>query len=450
MSLEFPNNRKELSDRMKNDVRAELGQNSNPFLRNSALGSLIFGMAGRIFDFFSQLKFLLLNMFPDTATGDFLVRWGSYVKIGKLAASNAAGTISIAGELQFPNPHFVPEGTPFQSSTQAQYISTAQSVVIQQIIPIQQLNRSGQEVTAKTNGAHPFAPGIIVDILGAIEGDYNGSFTIIRVPFADEFVYNITTAPPTPATGVIEARSILAQVPLESIDFGTSANLAAGESLALITPVVGVDNAGTVQFDGIVGGEDVESDELFRSRILDRYQNPVSFYNVAQITQKVKTLAGVTRVIVQEITPEPGDITVFFLKDNDDNIIPNESERVLAKKKIFEIKPAHVDGGDPEIPPSGSIILPPLGTLLITFAFTALDPNNASMQQAIINNLRQLFRGGNNIGEDMPAFVYECVIADSFDNTGQKIKSFTLNQPQGIISVGQDTIAILDKVTFNF
>ena len=80
MSIIFPRNRKEVSDRAKTDVQAELPQ-SNPFLRNSHLSATIAGYAGRVFDFFLQLKELVRQMFPDTADGDFLVRWGEYVNI---------------------------------------------------------------------------------------------------------------------------------------------------------------------------------------------------------------------------------------------------------------------------------------------------------------------------------------------------------------------------------
>lgn len=441
MSLEFPKNRKEITDRMKNDVRAELGKNSNPFLRNSALGSLIFGMAGRIFDFFSQLKFLLLNMFPDTATGDFLVRWGSYVKIGRLAASIATGKMSIEGTDSLPRPS-IPDSTPFQSNTQAQYISIGDALVIPQITVILSLIRSGSVVTAKTNEIHALAPSMTVLIKGALEIEYNGSFEITGVPASDEFTYEITTAPPSPATGSIEASSTFADITVESVDFGTVANLDVGAVLSLINPIAGVNNSGNVQFEGIAGGEDIENDELFRERILERYQNPVSFFNVAEIQQKVKTLSGVTRVIVQEITPVPGAITVFFLKDNDPSIIPTAVERELAKEKILEIKPAHVDPND--------IHVPPLAVQPILFAFADLVPNTASLQAAITANLRQLFRGGNNIGENMEEFVYRCVIADSFDNAGIKVKSFSLSSPIGTIIVPADSIAIFDDATFNF
>jgi len=453
--IEFPKNRKEITNRMKNDVRAELGPNSNPFLRNSALGSLIFGMAGRIFDFFSQLKFLLLNLFPDTATGSFLERWGSYVKIGRLPASIAEGKITIGGVFQLPAP-IIPDGTVFQSTTQEQYISIGTSVVAELEIIIIELTQSGGIATAKTSGTHPFAAGINpVTISGAIETDYNGTdITITGVPALDEFTYNIAGNPPSPATTAtsIEAKFSGAQVTLESEIFGEAANLGNGETVALGTPLAGVENSGFVQFEGISGGADVEDDASFRARILDRYQNPVSFFNVAQIEQKVKTLDGVTRVFVQEITPTAGDITVFFVEDNQDGtIIPSLTDRQRAKEKIFEIKPANVDGGSLSDPADGDIKLPALAPKIINFVFIALDPDDSpSLKDAIKNNLDAFFRGENNVNENISQSEYECTINDSFDNAGKKVKSFTLSSPTGDIVVGVGEIAVLGSVSFNF
>ncbi len=450
VSIEFPKNRKEITDRMKNDVRAELGENSNPFLRNSALGSMIFGMAARIFDFFSQLKFLLVNMFPDTASGSFLERWGSYVKIGRIPASGAEGFITINGSVAGTE---IPNATQFQSSTQVQYSSEGASVVFDLLIPLgTTITRVGNDAIVQTSLPHGLASNIRVTISGVDQPEYNGTF-VITVTDVDQFTYVVTGNPATPATGIITIATTIAQVKLISVDFGEASNLGGGEAVTLTTPIVGVNNSGFVQFDGIVGGENSEDDADLRDRILDRYQNPVSFFNVAQIEQKVKTVAGVTRVFVQEITPEPGAITVFFVKDNDPSIIPDTIDRRRAKIAIFEIKPAHVDGGpitpvDSFDPSLGDIKVPPLKEKKIDFAFISVTPDTESLRQAITNNLDQLFRRENNIGEPISQFAYECAIFNSFDDAGDKVTAFQLSAPAGDIIVEPDEIATFGIVTF--
>lgn len=443
MTIEFPKNRKEITDQMKIDVRSELGPNSNPFLRNSALASLIFGAAARIFDFFSQLQFLLKNMFMDTATGSFLERWGSYVGIGRIPASVAEGFITIEGTLG----SVIPNATAFQSTSQVEYTSSGESVVADPKLSVSSIILVGSEAVVVTETPHNYASGITVTITGADQFAYNGSF-VVTVTDVSQFTYAVTGTPVTPATGTIKATALSAQVKLISIDFGESANLNSGESVSLTTPIIGVDNTGFVQFDGIVGGENIEDDASLRNRILDRYQNPVSFFNVAEIEQKAKTVAGVTRVFVQEITPEPGAITVFFVKDNDTNIIPVLIDRQRVKKAILEIKPGHVFGGSVEDPDSGDIHVPVLIDLKVEFVFSAVDPDTPSLRESIIKNLDQVFRGSNQVGVNISKFTYQCAIFDSFDDAGNKVKSFTLSFPTTDIIVASNEIATLGSVIF--
>lgn len=460
MPIEFPKNRKEITDRIKNDVRAELGPKSNPFLRNSALGSLIFGMAGRIFDFFSQLKFLLINLFPDTATGSFLERWGSYVKIGRLAASTATGKISINGEVLIPTPHIIPVGTEFESSSQFKYSSLGKAIVIDVSSSVAQITRAGETATVKTKQPHPFSAGLEITIIGADQVEYNGTFIVTSVSEFDVFTYEIVGAPPPVASGTIFATSKMAEVTIQSVEFSSATNLDGGESVSLVTPISGVNNQGFTQFAGITDGSNEEEDDEFRARILDRYQNPVSFFNVAQIEQKVKTLHDVTRVFVQgpesdiPIPPPPGQVIIFFVNDNLPTIIPPLSQVREAKLKVFEIKPAHVFGGkvdEPNFDPTdGDIIFPPLFVTHVDFIFLSLKPDSPSMRDAIKRNLEQFFRGENNVNEDISEATYTCVIQDSFDDARQTIKEFSLQTPNGPIVIGQSGIATLGNIIFQF
>jgi len=451
MSIEIPDNRKEITDRIKNDIRAQLPQ-SNPFLRNSFIGALAFGLSGRVFDFFLQLQVLETEMFMDTATGQFLERWGSYKNIFRKAATIAEGPITIGGT---PG-SVIPNGTDFQTQDQTLYTSNGTVEIKDLNRDISILTRIGQIVTVITETPHEYATGLAVIISGADQPEYNGQFTIISTG-EDTFTYGIIGTPVTPATGSLKAEFTGITVSLESQDFGQIANQESGTSLTLTTPIAGVDSAGFVQFSTISGGEDLESDEDLRNRIIDRYQNPVSFYNVAQIEQQVKTVAGVTRVLVREAFPLPGDITVFFTKDNDPTIIPTLTDRRLAKAAVLEIKPAHVlagtvNGSDPTgliDPASGNVIFPVLRSKVIDFIFTVFVPDSSSLREAVKANLVQLFKEQNPIGSSMSQFLYQCAVFEAFDDTGSKVTDFELSTPNGDIEVDNDEIAVLGNVIFN-
>ena len=96
----------------------------------------------------------------------------------------------------------------------------------------------------------------------------------------------------------------------------------------------------------IGGGTDQETEESLRARMLGRIQNPVAHFNVAAITEKAKVIPGVTRVFVQEVTPAIGQVTTYFMRDNEISPIPTGSEVTKVKDSILEIKPANTASTD--------------------------------------------------------------------------------------------------------
>lgn len=114
----FPSSRKEVSDRAKTDVQSQL-VDSNPFLKNSFLGAIVVGFSGRIFDLYLQLKELVKQSFPNTATGDFLVRWAEWVKLSRNPATVAEGDIIVTGTIGT----VIPINTKFISKESVEYNS---------------------------------------------------------------------------------------------------------------------------------------------------------------------------------------------------------------------------------------------------------------------------------------------------------------------------------------
>lgn len=435
MSIQFPENRKEISDRAKSDVQAEL-PDSNPFLENSYLGAIVSAFAGRIFDFYLQLKELIKQMFPDTATEDFLLRWGEYVGLSRNPATSAEGQIVATGTAS----SVIPNGTVYQNTDGLQYITQASKTIENISQSITSLTRSGSLVTAITASDHDLATGLLATIAGAAETDYNGSFTLTVVD-ATTFTYDITGTPSTPATGSPTVDFDGALLDIQSSGTGQSFNLLGGASVTLFSPIAGIDNAAFVTFGEIGGGTDIESDTDLRARIIDRYANPIALFNVSAIENQAKLVAGVTRVFVEEITPFPGAVTIYFTRDNDDNIIPAASEVAEVKAKILEIKPAHTEDSD-------VVVLAPTG-ITTNFIFTALSPNTSTMQTAIIASLEVLFEESTSVSEDLLEVAYEAAIFQTIDpETGNQVSNFTLSTPSGNISIASGELPVLGSVTF--
>lgn len=294
MALNIPTNRRAVKQQAQTDVQNTLPE-SNPFLANSYLDAIITATSGRAYDIYLQIQEVLKQMFPDTSDGVFLERWGSYVNVLRRPATQATGSVTATGTVG----SVIPIGTQLRTSDGLLYESLQSATIVAQTLNIDQLTRTGSLAIAETASPHLLTSGQTVTISGADQAEYNGSYTI-NVTSAQEFTYTIVGAPVTPATGTIIASSNFASVSLRSIDYGSSLNQTANTPLIFSTPVVGVSNTARVQFSGIGGGANQETDEQLRDRILFRYQNPVSLFNENAIIVRAREVPGVTRVFVEK------------------------------------------------------------------------------------------------------------------------------------------------------
>ena len=293
MAIELPETAIEIDNRSKADVQRELAT-SNPFLKNSWLGAIVTSTSNRIFDFYLQLKEAIKQNFPDTATGDFLVRWAAIWGKQKTAATKATGNVVATGTAT----SVIPIATVLTGS-KGNYTSTAAATLSAQVLSVTGITRSGQTATATTASNHGLANNVPVTIAGAVETEYNVSLAAITVTALNQFEYQVTGSPATPASGTITASATFGNVPIASDDFGADFNLAAGEEVTLQSPIAGVDDTLTVDFGEVGGGTDEETDASLRNRTLDRIQNPIDHFSDSDITDKAKEINGVTRVFVE-------------------------------------------------------------------------------------------------------------------------------------------------------
>lgn len=113
---------------------------------------------------------------------------------------------------------------------------------------------------------------------------------------------------------------------LTADDTGTAGNLAAGETLRLISAVSGIDAEATVAGDGLTGGAAQESDDRLRQRLLDRIQNPPHGGSEADYKQWARDAhPDVTRVWVAPHKPDIGEVTLRLVCDGLAEIIPTQA-----------------------------------------------------------------------------------------------------------------------------
>lgn len=389
MALEIPETALEVENRAQTDVQRELPE-SNPRLKNSWLLALVTGYSNRVFDFYLQLLEAIKQNFPDTATGSSLEQWADIFGKQRQAATSAMGNCVATGTAT----SIIPLFTALDMAGQSYITISTATIAVQSIGVVSPIGiaRSGTTATVTTLNDHNLSNNVLVTITGADQTEYNLTDTEITITGLDTFEYQVVGTPVTPATGTILIGFTSASVSIQSDGFGIDQNLDAGELLQLQSPLAGVDDTLGVDFGTIGGGTDQELDAGLRDRLLERIQNTVAHFNEADIIDKAKEVAGVTRVFVEpsgtiigtaEVTEivrnttiatvtlaAPQDlnsgqsVTITGAAQGDYNVVG--APIIVENTTIFH----YVVAGSPITPATGTIestFIIPLGTLQIYF-----------------------------------------------------------------------------------
>jgi len=437
MPLNIPENAQSVENRSKVDVQNSL-PSSNPFLPNSWISALISAFTNRIFDFYQNLNEAMIQSFWDTSTDDFLDRQASWFGVSRKEATQGTGNIVVTGVLAT----VVPASTQFETIGGKIYTTDILKTIITNPLSVNSITYVGLIATVITDIEHNMASGNSVLITGAIETAYNGTFPVTVVN-EFEFFYTLASTPTaTPGTGTIIANHSSALVPVSSLLYSSEENLDSGEKLTISTPITNIDDDAYVDSDGLRGGTDIEVDEIFRQRFLDKVGSPVAHFSENEIHQKALEIEGVTRVFVNAVTPNIGQVTVYFVRDNDLTIKPDAGEITEVKDKILEIKPANISD-------DSVIVVGPTTVIDLDFTFASITPDTTTMRQAIEDNLDLMFKTIAGVGFDLPENDYVSAINGTIDPiTGQRLESFSLTSPSGIQAIADDNILILGAMNF--
>jgi len=433
MALNFDSLRT-IIERVRSDIRNYL-PGSDPTIVGSFLRAIADSLSGRIYDLQLLLQQVLDQAFPQTATGIYLGRWGQYQGLSQLPATVSSGQIVITGIAG----SVVPTNTLFTNAEGLQFeVQLGVSLVLNTFV-ITTITRSGSTATA-TRAGHNLATGMTINISGAVETEYNGSF-VVTVIDADTFSYTVSGTPATPATGTISGSFTGAIATVESVDAGQSSNLDSGGVLTISETLTGVNSLAYVRLDGLTGGADEETEDAFRERILRARANPVANFNPAAIEKKALEISGVTRVFIKIVTPSVGDVTIYFLRDNDINPIPSATEITKVRDSILTLLPATSD-------PSNVYVLAPT-PVVTNFTFSAISPDTPTMRAAIIANLEAFYQDTIKFETTITTDKYRAAIIETQDTeTGEFLDSFTLTTPSANITIGSGEIGRLGTVSF--
>jgi uncharacterized phage protein gp47/JayE len=131
-----------------------------------------------------------------------------------------------------------------------------------------------------------------------------------------------------------------AAVPTQAVAAGSSGDCAIGLELSLTTSIVGVASVTTVASPGLVGGFDAEDDEALRTRVLDRWREPVLGGAAADFVTWALEVPGVTRAWCYPTLLGPGTVGVSFAVDDAAyGPIPLSSDVDLVREHLDLLRP---------------------------------------------------------------------------------------------------------------
>ena len=107
---------------------------------------------------------------------------------------------------------------------------------------------------------------------------------------------------------------------------GTVGNATAGTALSFISPVAGVNSAAVVASGGLTGGNDAETNEQLRARLLQLIRKRPQGGSAADFETWTLEVPGVTRVWVYRNWMGPGTVGITFVMDGRENIFPTNDD----------------------------------------------------------------------------------------------------------------------------
>lgn len=216
-----------------------------------------------------------------------------------------------------------------------------------------------------------------------------------------------------------------------ALEAGEAGNFATGQPIFLLSPIAGVQSTATTATK-LEGGVDVESDERLLARLLARIQQPPHGGAASDYELWALEVAGVTRVWVYPLQMGAGTVTVLFVCDEDDDIIPSPA-------KVAEVQ-AYINARAP-VTAEVFVAAPIADPLAMTIKLT---PNTTTVQNAVRAELADLIdRDSAPGGTILISRLREAVSLAAGENNNQIVT------PTVDVTHAAGHMAILGTLTFS-
>lgn len=292
-------------------------------------------------------EYLFKQFFPQTSNYNTLKEFhGNTWGVLPYTATPATGYVIFTGT----EGASIMQGT--EINTNGQNYSTERTVVISRnTIKVKSLTASQSKATVILAQDFKTASGMtIAKIYGANEEQFNKENFKITTISTDSFTYEVSSEAPNTATGDIFVDIISASVMVTSNNKGENQNLINGTQLSLNIPKADVDDNCYVYYDGITGGKNAESEEDFRSRVINRIRGIPQGWNRSNIIITIQNfqygrysdaLYFIPRAEKTDGTKQSGYSTIYMLKKDLSVLSTTESNDIkkYLEETIYKINP---------------------------------------------------------------------------------------------------------------
>ena len=179
----------------------------------------------------------------------------------------------------------------------------------------------------------------------------------------------------TTADAIVAAPS--ATAPVAGVVAAAAGNRATGQTLSLVSPVVGVQTSALA--GELSGGADIETDDALRARLIARIQQPPQGGASYDYESWALEVEGVTRAWVYPQDLGLGTVTVRFVRDNDASLIPDVGEVAAVQ--------AYIDARRP-VTAQPTVVAPV--AVPLAFTISGLVPATSTVQAAVQAELADL------------------------------------------------------------
>jgi uncharacterized phage protein gp47/JayE len=173
-----------------------------------------------------------------------------------------------------------------------------------------------------------------------------------------------------------------ANVTVEAELAGDDGNTDAEVVLTFVSPPGGLDDTAEVDEDALTGGVEIEDDDSYLSRLLDRIQQPPHGGNANDYEQWALEVEGITRAWVYPLELGVGSVTVRFMMDDTyDDGIPESGDVDTLQEYLDERRPVTAD----------VTVAAPVAVLL-NFTIDLGSNDNSTIRAAVQTELEDMIR----------------------------------------------------------